>query len=100
MRWLELYVVAVVHLGTIPAVLYPLHWRIARPRWSGSRVGRALMRKAEALAVLFVVSVLNVWMPGEWWAPTYAATVTWVVYTITRQYLVLRSVLREDRSDG
>lgn len=100
MKWLELYVVAIVHLGLIPAVAYPLHWRLARTPWHRSRVGRALMRKAEALALLYVVSVANVWLPGRWWAPVYALTVTYVSATLWRQYLVLRAVLREDRTHG
>ena len=99
-RWLELYVITVVHLGLIPAVAYPLRWRLARTGWRESKVGRALMRKAEALALLFVVSVLNVWLPGAWWAPVYAVTVTYVVVTLWRQYRVLHSVLRERDADG
>jgi len=99
-HWLELFVVAIVHLGLIPAVAYPVHWRLNRTPWRESKVGRALMRKAEALALLFIVSVLNVWLPGVWWAPVYAITVTYVVVTLWRQYLVLRTVLRERARDG
>lgn len=94
--WLEWYVVALIHLGTIPAVGYPLVWRW-RGTWSHSRVGRALMRKAEALGLLFVVSLANVWVPGVWWAYTYALVVTWVVVTLFRQFWVLLSVLRDHR---
>lgn len=96
MSALDWYVVAAVHLGLIPAVLYPLHWRWHRGGWERSRVGRALMRKAEALALLFAVAVAGVWLPGRWYAPVYAAAVTWVSVTLWRQYLVLRAVLRED----
>lgn len=98
--WLRWYVIAVVHLGLIPAVLYPLQWRLARTPWRESRVGRALMRKAEALGLLFVVSVANVWLPGRWWAPVYALAVTYVAITLWRQYLVLRTVLREQDDNG
>lgn len=93
-EWLEMYVVVVVHVGIIPAVGYPLVWRW-RGTWSHSRVGRALMRKAEALGILFVVSILNVWVPGVWWSYTYAVAVTWVVVTLYRQFGVLLLVLRE-----
>lgn len=95
MKWLELYAITIVHLGTIPAVGYPLLWRLRGGDWHKSRVGRALMRKAEALAVLFVVSIVNVWVPGAWFVWVYCAALTWVVWTLTRQFVVLLSVLRE-----
>lgn len=92
--WLEVGVIAVVHIGLVPAVAYPLLWHL-RATWHDSRIGRALMHKAVALAALFVVSVANVWLPGAWWAPVYAVTVTAVTWTLWRQFAVLRSVLRE-----
>lgn len=96
MKALELYVVAVVHLGLIPAVGYPLAWHI-KGTWRDNRVGRALMHKAIALAALFVVSVLSLWVTGLWFAIPYALTVTAVVWTMFRQFVVLLSVLREER---
>lgn len=98
MSTLDLYVVVIVHLGSIPAVAYPiLYGRWAD--WRSSRVGRALMWKAVSLAALFVVSVANFWLPA--WGPfllyPYALVVTAVTVALTRQVIVLIAVFREAR---
>lgn len=92
MKYLELYVVTIIHLGAIPAVLYPLVWHM-RGKWRANRIGRALMHKAQALAVLFIISVAGIWIGhGTWWALVYAVTLTWVVWALWRQFVVLVQV--------
>lgn len=96
MKWLTLYVVVIVHLGLIPAVAYPLLYHLYA-NWRGSRVGRALMFKALALAGLFVVSVAGFWLPWQWLQWVYAAVVTAVTLALSRQVFVLVSVFRDHR---
>lgn len=95
MKYLELYLVVVIHLGAIPAVGYPVAWA-----WRGTfrqnKVGRALMFKAVSLAVLFVVTLLGIWFGHPlWWVFLYVAAVTYVSVALWRQFLVLLVVLRE-----
>lgn len=95
MKYLELYLVVLIHLGTIPAVGYPVAWAL-RGTFRASKVGRALMFKAVSLASLFVTTVLGVWFDHpQWWYWLYTAVVTFVTVALWRQFLVLLVVLRE-----
>lgn len=96
-KWLELFVTVVVVLGTIPAVGYPLAWGL-RGTWRGSPVGRALMFHAISMAALFLVSVLNLVLPGAWFLYVYTVTVTAVVATLFWQFVVLLSEQRKQRN--
>ena len=90
-----MYVVAIVHVGTIVAVLAPLDYN--RSAWRATEVGRALMSKWVSLAALFVVSILNFWwpFPEAAWLTIYAATLTLVVGSMTWQWRVMRAAQKQ-----
>lgn len=92
MSVIEIYVVAVVHLGLVPALLYPWHYR--RSPWRQSAVGRALMTKGLAVAALFAVGVVGFWWPFPGYQFIYAGVVTFVVAAIAYQYRVMRELQR------
>lgn len=99
MKYLELYLVVLVHLATIPAVGYPLAWS-RFGTWRNNRVGRALMFKAASLGALFTVAVAQWWLPWGWLSYLYAAVVTAVTVALFRQFYVLLSVLREQKRES
>ena len=95
-RWLELYSLVVVHLGTIPATLFPLFY--SRSPWRSTDVGKALMTKGIAIALLFDVSVLAFWvddLPGI--RVIRALVFTLVVAGVTYQFHVMRSLQHKGR---
>lgn len=97
MSWLEVYAVVVVHIGAIPATLFPIFY--ARSPWRSTDVGKALMTKGIAMALLFDATVANFWF-GEF--PGFEVLrpiiFTLVVVGITYQYLVMRSLQRSGRT--
>lgn len=97
MSWLELYGVVVIHLGTIPATLFPIFY--ARSPWRSTDVGKALMFKGIAIAALFDATVANFWL-GDFPGFTYLRPVifTAVVLGVTYQFLVMWSLQRKGRN--
>lgn len=96
MTALDVYAVVIVHVGAIPAVLFPIFY--ARSPWQRSAVGRALMTKGIAMAALFVATIANFWFgdfPGfEWLRPIIF---TAVVIGITYQFAVMTSLQHDGR---
>jgi hypothetical protein len=92
---LDLYVVAIVHLGAIPATLFPLFY--SRSPWQSTEVGKALMLKGCAVAALFDVGVLGFWWPFPGYALANALVVTFVVVGVTYQFAVMRRLQRQGR---
>lgn len=97
MSWVEVYLLAVVHIGTIPAVGFPLFYR--RSPWRSTEVGKALMLKGASLAALFVLSIIGFWWPFPGYAYIHAAITTLVVVGITYQFAVMRSLQKRGRDN-
>lgn len=96
MSVLEYYMVVIVHVGLVPAVLFPLFYR--RSPWRSTEVGKALMLKGVALAMLFSLAVAGFWWPFPGYDYLYAGVLSLVVVGITYQFLVLRKLQRRGRA--
>ena len=93
----EVYVVAVVHIGLLISLAYP--WFYRRSPWRSTEVGKALMTKGVALAALFLVSVVGFWWPLPGFEYIYAASVTAVVAAMAYQFRVMRRLQRGPHPD-
>ena len=91
-KWLDLYIIAVVHVGLIPALAYPLFY--ARSPWRSTEVGKALMFKGASLGALFLLAVVGHWWPFPGYDLIYAVAVTGVVAAMSYQFVVLRQQQR------
>lgn len=96
MKPIEVYIVAVVHVGLVVAIAYPSFY--LRSPWRSTEVGRALMTKGVALATLFAVSVVGYWWPFPGYLYFYAAAVTGVVGAMAYQFAVMRRLQRRGRA--
>ena len=92
MRPIEVYVVAVIHIGWLYSVLYLLFYR--RSPWREYPTGPALMWKARTWCALFTVSCAGFWWPFPGYEYIYAAGVTFVVGAMAYQFHVLRQLQR------
>ena len=92
----EKYTIFIAHIGILPAVAYPLVYR-GLP-WKQTSTGRALMNHARANALLFTIPLLGYWWPFPGFSQIYAAIVTYLVWSIGYQLLVLRRVKREGQA--
>ena len=97
MRAIEVYVVVIVHLGAIPANLFPAFY--SRSPWRSTAVGKALMLKGCALAALFDVSIAAYWCPWPGFAYFNAAAVTAVSLGIGYQFAVMRRLQIRGRDE-
>ena len=93
MSWVEIYVIAIVHVGMVAAVGYPLDY--SRQPWRRSYTGRALMFKGSSLGALFALAVLGFWWPFPGYDYIYAGVVTLVVGSMFWQWWVLRRLRRD-----
>ena len=92
-QWLEVYIVAVVHIGTV--IVFGAVIDYNRSRWTATEVGKAQMTKWLSLLALFVLSVANYWWPfgaAFWWI--YAVVLTVVDAALLWQWAVMRRVQR------
>jgi hypothetical protein len=89
---LEVYLVAVAHIGAVIAVAY--WWYYRRSPWHDYATGPALMWKARSLAALFTLAVVGYWWPFPGYAYLYAGVVTLVVGSMGYQFRVMRRLQR------
>jgi predicted MFS family arabinose efflux permease len=92
---LEWYVVVVVHLGAVPATIFPLAY--SRSPWRSTDVGKALMLKGTSVALLFDVPIVGFYWPFPGYDVIYAAIVTLVVIGVTYQCAVMLRIQRQGR---
>lgn len=83
----DLYLETVIHIVTVPAVLYPLVYR--KSPWRKTPTGKALMNMAAAIAIIFTIRLTGLWwlFPGHEYA--YALGVSYVGIAITYQFFVM-----------
>lgn len=99
MTWLEVWIVAVVHVGAVAACAYPVLYAHYAD-WRKHRVGRVLMFKARVLAALYAVSVLNFWWPFPGFYYIYAVVLTLLALALTRQTVALVRMFYRGRNDA
>lgn len=95
MKYLELYIAIVIHLGAISAICYPLVY-LSSP-WSEGPTGRALMWKARSVAALFLLGILNVWTDLPWYPILKAIVFTGASLAVTYQFRVMLHLKRKSR---
>lgn len=98
MTWVEVYTIAVVHLGLLPVNAFP--WFYRRSPWRSTDVGKALMLKGCSLAALFDLGVLGFWWMFPGYDYMYAAVVTVVVVAIGYQFRVMRRLQTDGRAES
>lgn len=92
---IDVYTIAVVHIGLLPVNAFPLFYR--RSPWRSTDVGKALMLKGCALAALFDLGVIGFWWMFPGYLYVYAAVVTAVVVAIAYQFAVMRRMQHRGR---
>lgn len=93
--WIEIYIVAIVHLTLLPVNLFPIHY--SHSPWRSSNVGKALMLNGTALAALYDLGVLGFWWKFGGYNYFYAAVITLVASAISFQYFVMRRLQKRGR---
>lgn len=92
---IQVFIVVIVHLGALPATLFPLVY--SRSPWRSTDVGRALMLKGCAVAALFDIAVVHYWWNFPGFHCLYALVVTAVALGVTYQFIVMTRNQRQGR---
>ena len=81
-----------LHLAAIPALAYPLVYM--KSPWRDGNTGVALMNKARAVAIFFVIAIVSYWRPFQLEGYFICLALTYLGWAISYQFSVMLRLKR------